>query len=998
MMLLIALAILLTPLSEDEGLAKEDFKILPSLLNVKYQVYLSHPLEFFGYVGNGWEDKEELKLMKNDNANLVVVDFGWLGGFLLPDENDPRKARINLEHNRFEAFEKFLKRCENLGFKNLVGIITCTNFHEYPDWFRKLYPDIYAIDARGKPEPLLYEVEIPEEKKQFWTNVEHPVLNDLRKEFARRVIERFKGNKNILVWGIDGETLYPPVPAERGFDRSKFAIQHFRAYLREKYGDIKRLNKKWGTNYREFSEVLPPEKIAHSGANLDWHTFRLQAIADYLQYLYIAYKDADSVRLSFNWLHDMGLRDDELKISGCAPFKYALVGDGLIANPIVRPPREEYNTKYFEVMTSFGKPVFSSQLAYFPRPWPGNMIRRQIYECLGLGVWSVGLVTWSWPENYLINWGIKGTEGQEEARKVFSELSKLSPYLEQMWAVCPALRVFLSQPVWLMDGWKDSWDTLHKDFLERQIAKRYIFDEGIIRGELDIAKLKVLIALDQEIVAEGILRKIEDFIQKGGIFVIIGDFNTLNEELEKAYQPAFMKSLGPRKRYKGVEYRVGNFGKGKVLKIEGAYNTAVGDLLEEILKDVEGLQPVKIISTNPPVMAFKSFHDTTKEGQDLADDFSGHSSLGQIIDVPGEFVQSLLITTPTYWKKVKGHSLKMEVFLGGPGGEKIAERMVPPEEIKDNGWIEIIVGRKIQRGTKLYLRVSPNEPLPPETIGWWSLKVDGYGGAFADDKPVEEIIRRVQVNYLAEEETSKAVESFILSDGINLGVILVNTQGESFRVNFRVDKALIPDEKGEYIVKEPLKDMVLYEGRLMDGEISLTLEPYGTAVVILERKTLKDEVEKLLWETRKGLMKVKRKGGDISLGDVFYEKGEEFFLRGNYSKALAYLLKAKNLLYFSPINKVREKDGRMRISFKILDFRGEEVHQATVIPTVLPLFESPLPCTQGADGAYCVTIDGENLPKIYDYRKGEYLPYTGNLTVRINGRKGKLEGHTEIDI
>lgn len=238
------------------------------ILDSRYQALLSHPLEYFGYVGTGWEDEETLKEMLSDNANLLVTDFGWLSGFLVPEEGDPRKAGINREHYRFEAFEQFLQNCSKLGLKNLVGIITCTNFHEYPDWFRKLYPDIYALDAWGNPEPLLYEVELPQEKKHFWTNIEHPVLNDLKKEFAQKVVEDFREDANILAWGIDGETLYPPVPAERGFDQSKWALQHFRAYLKLRYEDVRRLNEAWGTSYEDFQDVLPPKEIALNRANL----------------------------------------------------------------------------------------------------------------------------------------------------------------------------------------------------------------------------------------------------------------------------------------------------------------------------------------------------------------------------------------------------------------------------------------------------------------------------------------------------------------------------------------------------------------------------------------------------------------------------------------------------------------------------------------------------------------------------------------------------------
>lgn len=962
-------------------------------LDLSYRAKLSHSLEYFGYVGTGWEDEETLKEMISDNANLLVTDFGWLGGFLLPDEKDKRKARINTEYNRFEGFEEFLQRCSRMGVKNLVGIITCTNFHEYPEWFRKLYSDIYSLDSEGKHEPLLYEIELPEEKKQFWTNIEHPILNDLKREFAQRVIERFKGHKNILVWGIDGETLYPPVSAERGFDQSEWALKHFRAYLRLKYPDIKELNEAWETRYRDFKEVIPPKKSALNKANLDWHTFRVKAIGEYLRYLFTYYKKSDPERLSFTWLHDMSLRDDELKRAGCAPFEYALIGDGLIANPIIRPPREDYNTKYFEIMTSFGKPVFSSQLAYFPRPWPGYMIRRQIYECLGLGVWSVGLVTWTWPEHYLINWGIKGTEGQKEVRNVFGEIRQLAPHLELMWPVSPAIRVYISETAWIMDGWKDSWDALHRDFLKRQIPKRYIFDCQIKRGELENLGVRVLVSLDNEIVNKETLKRLEDFVHKGGSLLIIGVFNTYDEELKRGNEPSFNKNLGKLEQWRTVLYRKCKYGKGDVIKVEGDYSSEVGDLLLWLFGNKPGVKPMIITPSEPPLVEVAKVLDTTNEKQDLAEDFSGHSSLGQMIHAPSEFIHSLSISTPTYWKKVEKFGLKMEVFLGGVDGEKMGERYFPPEQITDNGWIEIVLDKKVPKGSNIYLRITPSEPLPQATIGWWSLRIgeNETRGAYVDDVPIKGVIRRVVVKYRAPEEPSSLVESFLLSDGVNMGAVLVNTSDSQYSVSLKIDDQLFPKKDKEYIVSEPLTNRIITEGKLRDLLASVSLPPYGTAVIIFEAKLTAEDVKRQLIDMKKRLEKLRRIGCDIELGKVFYEKAKEYFGKGSYSKALASLLEAGNMLY---VTKEREAEKEMEV--KILDSYGRLVRGASLLPLVSPLFDTPLPWKETPLGIYKIKIDRKSLPLVYNYEKVCYEQYKGDLQLRLKARKEGLEGCCEL--
>ncbi|MGB9876463.1 MAG: beta-galactosidase [bacterium] len=985
MWFLLLLGLLGFGLENEKAKASVEFASIRNTLDIRYQALLTRPLEYFGYVGSGGEDEETLKKIVQDNANLLVVDFGWLGGFIVPSESDPRKAQIDFRNPRFQAFGAFLRRCSHLGLKNLVGIITCTNFHEYPEWFRKLYPDIYALDSAGNPEPLYYESGVPLEKRQFWTNVEHPVLNDLRKEFAEAVIRVFKGNKNIIAWGIDGETLYPPVPIERGFDQSKFALIHFRAYLKSKYKRIEELNNAWGTRYKDFGEVLPPKNFALNKANLDWHMFRVSAIGEYLCYLYDGYKRAEKKKFAFTWLHDMGLRDDELKSSGCAPFLYAQIGDGLIANPIVRPPKVEYNTKYFGIMTSFGKPVFSSQLSYFPRPWPGHMIRRQIYECLGLGLWGVGLVSWSWPEGYLINWGIKGTEGQSEAREVFLELRKLAPYLDMMWPVASSIGVFVSQPAWLMDGWKESWDNLHIDFLERQIPKRYICDWQILKGELERPELKVLISVDNDIVDKEVIKKIEKFVKRGGIFVIIGEFNKFDEDLNKPEEPNFWGKVEKRGRWGNLSHYLARYGAGQIIKIEGSYSTEVGGMLEKLLQNEVVLKPIMIVKGTPSLIKREKILDTTNGKQDLADDFSGNISLGQLITVPSDFIESLAISTPTYWKKVKDYGLRMEVFLNGPKGKKMGEREIPPEEITDNGWIEIVLNKELPKGTRLYLRVSPLKPLPPSTIGWWSLKIerDKEEGAFVNDEPVRGVLRRVMVKYKEREEIEKGIESFLLSDGVNVGIVLINTTGESFKFNFKIKRNFIPDKEGVYIIKEPLREKVIGIARGGNMEVPVSFSPYGTAFILLERETRKVEVERLLKE-------IKLKNDDI--GKAFYGMTKKFMRGKRYCKALAGALHLKNLLLIS--SEINQEYIRLRI----MDTEGKPVKNANLSIEVFPLINTIVPYREVEPGFYEIEFKRGKLPLVYDYQKGKYLPYEGGLVLRVKAFKGMQEGYKEIEL
>jgi hypothetical protein len=266
------------------------------------------------------------------------------------------------------------------------------------------------------------------------------------------------------------------------------------------------------------------------------------------------------------------------------------------------------------------------------------------------------------------------------------------------------------------------------------------------------------------------------------------------------------------------------------------------------------------------------------------------------------------------------------------------------------------------------------------------LKIDAKAdaGAFVDDKPVKGVLRRVVVKYKEREEARRGVESFLLSDGVNMGVVLVNVTDEQFDILMRVDENLIPDRKGVYLIKEPIIEREI--GRAMGGrmDVRVSLSPYGTAFVYFERLTRKEEVEKLLKD-------VKDTGGAI--GIAFREKVKEFAKEGRFSKALASALRLKSLLFVS--EKVERGEG---IEIKITNSDNKPVSNANLSIDVYPLFGATIPWKEIAPGVYKIEIDRRRLPFVYDYQKGEYEPYRGELRLRIKFWKDIMQGYEEISI
>ncbi len=99
-----------------------------------------------------------------------------------------------------------------------------------------------------------------------------------------------KDTDNITLWGIDNEWELP-------MDYSPESLAAFRKALRDTYqGDLARLNKAWGSEYRDFSEAVPPaaeERVRRPGAWLDWRAFQDGAYADFIAAYFRAIQEAD---------------------------------------------------------------------------------------------------------------------------------------------------------------------------------------------------------------------------------------------------------------------------------------------------------------------------------------------------------------------------------------------------------------------------------------------------------------------------------------------------------------------------------------------------------------------------------------------------------------------------------------------------------------------------------------------------------------------------------
>ncbi|WP_327047001.1 beta-galactosidase [Microbispora sp. NBC_01189] len=200
--------------------------------------------------------REDVRLMREAGVNLVTVGvFNW--GLIEPREGDFDFARL----------DRILDLLHSAGV--YAGLATPTS--SPPTWFRHRYPGSRLVDEEGR-------VLGGGSRHSFCPS--SPDYAAASERVVAALAARYAGHPAVAMWHVHNEYgwanahCHCPVSAEA-----------FRAWLREKYGEVGALNAAWGTvfwglAYGSFEEVEPPVAAPPgllTGLRLDFMRFSVDA-------------------------------------------------------------------------------------------------------------------------------------------------------------------------------------------------------------------------------------------------------------------------------------------------------------------------------------------------------------------------------------------------------------------------------------------------------------------------------------------------------------------------------------------------------------------------------------------------------------------------------------------------------------------------------------------------------------------------------------------------
>lgn len=201
---------------------------------------------------------EDMKRMREMGANIIRIgEFAWH----LMEKSEG--------HYDFSFFDAVIRKAEEHELKVMFGTPTAT----FPAWLAAKHPSILSKGEYG-------HTRVFGGRRQYCFNSR--VYREYCSKLLEKLVSHYRNEEAVIVWQIDNEF------GHEGSDMCycEHCCKGFREFLKDKYKDIGKLNKVygtifWGQTYNSFEEIPMPQPTIttqNPSLRLDWARFRSYSI------------------------------------------------------------------------------------------------------------------------------------------------------------------------------------------------------------------------------------------------------------------------------------------------------------------------------------------------------------------------------------------------------------------------------------------------------------------------------------------------------------------------------------------------------------------------------------------------------------------------------------------------------------------------------------------------------------------------------------------------
>lgn len=531
-----------------------------------------------------WQTDAEMMV----KANIKVIRVGEFAWSLYEPEED---------RYDFAWMEEVLDLFNQYGIK----VVLCTPSATPPKWMADKYPEIYQEDIHGSP-------------KLFGTRKHYCFNSDLYRQKVKTLVDRiashYAGHPALEAWQVDNELGW----ANTTNCYCSKCTAKFKAWLRNKYKTIDKLNKSYGTVfwsqiYNSFDEVIIPRAGAcydtchdtqgqNPGLLLDFYRFSSDSVISFMEESVETIRKYSNKPITTNMLDasvNSGTGIDYFKLSEQLDFvswdNYIEFQWGIAKPAAVSKDHalmRSYKKQPYWVMEEQSGPCGWSKMG--PTPTPGKL-RLWTYQSVANGADTVVYFRWrACPFGTEENWhGILNHDGKPNRR--YEEILKVGCELEQLSKIYGALQPLAR--VAIIKSFDCEWShSIHKHvegFHYDQLLLSYykpFYDMGIavdfVKPEDDLSRYSLVLAPALLMLEDKEKANLEKYVKAGGILFITfrSGIKDINNNMLMDTVPGVLKELA------GVEVHDYDPQLEKQTKVSTVFGEGTADLWCDIITPV----------------------------------------------------------------------------------------------------------------------------------------------------------------------------------------------------------------------------------------------------------------------------------------------------------------------------------------------------------------------------------------------------------------------------